>query len=67
MKRWCLLTMTLLVVGVTTLSLTYLGWFRPQAQTATVSTAAQDPLLSAPGTRWRHSEAHHWRAYVMKQ
>jgi hypothetical protein len=66
MRRWCLVTITLLVLGITSLVLSHLGWFRPQAQAATVSTIQQDPLMSSPGTRWRHAEPHHWRAYVLK-
>jgi hypothetical protein len=67
MKRWCLLTLTLLVVGISWLVLSHLGWFRPRAEAAPVQAAAQDPLLSAPATRWRHAEPHHWRAYMLKQ
>jgi hypothetical protein len=67
MKRWCLVTLTLMVLGVTYLVLTQLGWFRPQAQAATVAPTSQDPMLTSQGTRWRHSEPHHWRAYVLKQ
>ena len=67
MKRWCLLTMTVLVVIVTSLVLSSRGWLRSHPQGTGVQAAAQDPLLSAPGTRWRNSEPHHWRAYVLKQ
>jgi hypothetical protein len=59
--------LTLLVVGLTSLVLSRFGWFRSQAQAAPVQAAAQDPLMSASGTRWRHSEPHHWRAYMLKQ
>ncbi len=68
MKRWCLLATTLSALGLTYLVLSHFGWFRTHAHAASVQTSTtSDPLLSSPGTRWRHSEPHHWRAYVLKQ
>ncbi len=67
MKRWSLVLTTLFVLGVTYLTLNSLGWFRPHVQAAspTVESDPVDPLMSQPGTRWRHSEPHHWRSYML--
>jgi hypothetical protein len=70
MKRSWLVLATLLVLGLTYGTLTHLGWFKPHVQAATPhaeASAQQDPLTSAAGARWRNSEVHHWRGYMMKQ